>query len=276
VTTVVTGAHGLVGSRVVARLGAEAIAVTREQADLRDPDALAAFIAESGASGVIHCAAMTDVDACEKDPLAAWEINVAAVAAIARLPVRLTALSTDYVFDGAKGDYSEGDAPNPQSAYARTKLAGELAALSLSIDRAVCRVALVYSGDKAVRKRTFAVTALESLQAGKPVRAFVDQVGSPTLADNAAEMAIAVHRSREQGIFHCAGATQVTRVEFVKALARKIGADEGLVEPVKLADLKLPAARPLLCGLRVDKVRKYATPLELDAALDRFLDERRG
>ena len=273
---VVTGAQGLVGSRVVARLGAEAVPLARGDVDLRDPQKLAAFVAAARADGVIHCAAMTDVDGCERDPAAAWEVNAGAVAAIARLPVRLTALSTDYVFDGVKGDYSEDDAPNPQSVYARTKLAGELAALSLSKDRAVCRVALVYSGYRTAKKRTFAVSALESLQAGKPVRAFRDQIGSPTLADNAAEMAIAVHRSGAQGIFHCAGAEQVTRVDFVKALARKIGADDRLVEPVALAELKLPAPRPLRCGLRVEKVRQYATPLALDAALDRFLAERRA
>ena len=183
--------------------------------------------------------------------------------------------STDYVFDGEKGDYSEDDPPNPRSAYARTKLAGELAALSLSKDRAVCRVAVIYSGYTS-SKRTFAVGALENLVAGKPVKAFRDQVVSPTLADNAAEMVIAVHRSGEQGVFHCAGAAQVSRVEFARALARKLGADEGLIEPVALAELKLPAPRPLRCGLRVEKVRKYATPLPLDAALDRFLAERRS
>ncbi|MGH7125744.1 MAG: sugar nucleotide-binding protein, partial [Stellaceae bacterium] len=142
-----------------------------------------------------------------------------------------------------------------------------------SKDLAVCRTAVVYSGYKNAAKRTSATSALEALRSGKPVKAFRDQIVSPTLADNAAEMAIAVHRSGEQGVFHCAGATQVSRVEFVQALARKLGADERLVEAVRLAELKLPAHRPLRCGLRVEKVRKYATPLPLDAALDRFLAE---
>ncbi|MCA1828156.1 MAG: sugar nucleotide-binding protein [Myxococcales bacterium] len=213
-TTVVTGAHGLVGSRVVARLkGERVIAVGREELDLRQPERIAAFLADVRPDGIIHCGAMTDVDACEKDPETAWAVNAAAVAALAKGRARLTALSTDYVFDGVKGDYSEEDAPNPQSAYARSKLAGELAALSLSRDRAVCRVALVYSGYPAA-KRTFASAALEALRKGEPVRAFADQIGSPTLADNAAEMVIAVHRSGEQGVFHCGGATQVSRVDF--------------------------------------------------------------
>src|SRR5438105_9571202 len=278
----VTGANGLVGSRVVARLqaaGEPVIGVTREQLDLRrHPGRLTALIAEQRASGVIHCAAMTDVDACESDPEGAWAINVEAVAAAARARVRLTALSTDYVFDGAKGDYSEEEVPQPRGVYARTKRAGEEAALLLAADVALCRVAVIYSGYKTA-KRTFAVSVVEELLAGRPVKAFIDQIVSPTLADNAAEMVIGVHQSRQQGIFHCAGATQVSRVEFCHALARKLGADPGLVLPVRLAELKLPAPRPLRCGLRVEKVQKLLgarVPLPLDAALDRFLEERRA
>src|SRR5947207_15835243 len=99
----VTGANGLVGSRVVARLeaaGEPVIGVSREQIDLRrHPEGLTALIADHCASGVIHCAAMTDVDGCESDPQGAWALNVEAAAAAARARVRLTALSTDYVFD---------------------------------------------------------------------------------------------------------------------------------------------------------------------------------
>lgn len=292
----VTGANGLLGSRVVARLAAqdeEVIAVGRGpsrfrgggeylELDLAGPGGLRELIERRAPAGVIHCAAMTDVDASEADPVAAWALNVRSVEECAmacrRLGARLTAISTDYVFDGEKGDYSEEDQPNPRGVYARTKRAGEEAALLLAQDRAVCRVALVYSGHPGSR-RTFAVSVVENLLAGKPVKAFSDQVGSPTLADNAAEMVMGVHRSGAQGLVHCCGASVVSRVEFARALARKLGADPGLVLPVLLAETKLPAPRPLRCGLRVDRVRGLlgsSAPLPLDAALDRFLEERRA
>ena len=280
-TILVTGAQGMVGSRVVARLrakGASVVPVGRAELDLTQPQRIAALLAEVRPQGIIHCAAMTDVDGCERDPQTAWAVNAAAVAALARSDARLTALSTDYVFDGARGDYAEDDVPNPGSVYARTKRAGEEAALMLSKDRAVCRVAVVYTGHESA-KRSYAVTATEALLAGKPVKAFIDQIVSPTLADNAAQMCIGVHESGEQGVFHCAGASQVTRIEFVQLLARKLGADERLIEPVRLADLKLPAPRPLKCGLRVEKVQRLLGaegPLPLSAALDRFLEERRA
>jgi dTDP-4-dehydrorhamnose reductase len=247
---------------------------------LREPDKLVDAIESVRPEGVINAAAMTDVDPCEKSPRDAWVLNaqLVEVAAMACVGVgaRLTTLSTDYVFDGVKGGYSEDDAPNPRSVYARTKRAGEEAALILAEDVAVCRTALVYSGRPGA-KQTFPLTVLEGLRTGREVKAFTDQIGSPTLADNAAEMVIGVHRSGERGIFHCAGATQISRLEFCRTLARKLGADEKLIVPVALAELKLPAARPLKCGLRVEKVRRLlgdSVPLPLDAALDRFLAER--
>jgi dTDP-4-dehydrorhamnose reductase len=294
-TVLVAGANGLCGSRIVARLAGQnekVVAVGRGarrfeahpqieyvEQDFLSPDALVQLIEAVRPSGVINAAAMTDVDACEKAPVDAWILNVGAVEACAhacrRISARLTQLSTDYVFDGLSGSYGEDDAPNPRGVYARTKRAGEEAALILAPGAAVCRVAVIFSG-RIGAKRTFAVGALEALQSGKPVKAFSDQVVSPTLADNAAEMVIAVHRSGASGIFHCTGADAVSRVEFCRALARKVGADESLVQPTLLAELELPAPRPLKVGLRVDKIRALAgnLPLPLDAALDRFLAER--
>jgi dTDP-4-dehydrorhamnose reductase len=300
-TTLVIGANGLVGSRIVARLaeaGEQVVASSRGTSRLEaavrgrvkylpldmmeEPGRLPELIGLTRPDGVINAAAMTDVDGCERSPSHAWVLNAAivdlAAKAAAQYRARFTHLSTDYVFDGAKGSYSEEDAPNPRSVYARSKRAGEEAALIAAKDVAVCRVAVVYSGRRGA-KSTFAVTVADSLRAGKPVKAFTDQVVSPTLADNAAEMVIGVHRSGAQGLFHCAGATEVSRLDFCRALARKLGADESLIVPVQLADLQLPAPRPLKCGLRVDKLKRLlgeSVPLPLDDALDRFLEERRG
>jgi dTDP-4-dehydrorhamnose reductase len=294
-STVVLGANGLVGSRIVARLLAEgeeihAIARGPQRVDGRvsylsfdlaqDSSPVAELIGRLRPSGVINAAAMTDVDACEGSPEEAWAINAGLVAATARAcaaaGARFTHLSTDYVFDGVKGSYAEDDLPAPRGVYARTKRVGEEAASILAPEGAVCRVAVVYSGYPS-RKATFAASAADSLQAGKPVKAFTDQVVSPTLADNAAEMVIGVHRSGERGIFHCAGATEISRIEFCRAIARKLGADPSLIVPVQLADLRLLAPRPLRCGLRVEKVKRLlgaSVPLPLDAALDRFFAER--
>jgi dTDP-4-dehydrorhamnose reductase len=294
-TVLVTGANGLVGNRVVSRLdaaGEKVVAVGRGrgrelpsrveyvEVDVSRGNALRELVTSTAPRGVVHCAAMTDVDACENDPAQAWAVNVGATEQVALgcrdAGARLVALSTDYVFDGERGPYSEEDAPNPRGVYARTKYVAEQAALLLAPDCAVPRVAVVYSGRRGA-KRTFATAAAEQLTAGKEVRAFHDQVVSPTLADNAAEMVIGLLRSGERGVWHCAGASAVSRVEFCRALARKLRAEERLVVPVPLASAKLVAPRPARCALRVDKIRGLlgrAVPLELDAALERFVAER--
>ena len=292
----VTGANGLVGSRVVARLAAAServIAVGRgdprssrvteyRSMDLAQPGQLRALIESVRPRFLIHCAAMTDVDACEADPVGAWLVNVRAVEAAAlgcrSTGTRLVALSTDYVFDGLAGPYGEDDTPNPRGVYAVTKRIGEETALLLAPGCAVARVAAVYSGRPGSRP-SFAMTALERLRKGERVKAFHDQLVSPTLADSAAELVIALARTAAAGVFHCSGATNLNRVEFCRALARKLGADEALVEPVALADLQLPAPRPMRSGLRVEKIRRLPgvpAPLTLDQGLDRFLQELAG
>jgi dTDP-4-dehydrorhamnose reductase len=300
-TVLVTGANGLTGSRVVARLaqagqpviatgrGArrEAIAdlsgVEYVETDLARAGSLRAAIERAAPDAIVHCGAMTDVDACEADPFQAWTVNVSATAEAAMAAraasARLVALSTDYVFDGEAGrSYVEEDRPNPRGAYARTKRAGEEAALLLGGDVAVARVAVVYSGRKG-SKRTFAGSAADALLAGKEVKAFPDQTVSPTLADNAAEMVIGLLQSGEKGVWHCAGASVVTRLDFARALARTLGASESLVVAVPLASLALPAPRPRNSSLRVDKIRRLlgsAVPLDLSAQLERFARERAG
>ena len=299
---VVTGANGLVGSRLVAQLSAEgsrdiialgrgarrepAIARVRYvELDLLAPGAsnglaaLGALIERERPWAVLHAAAMTDVDACERDPDSAKLVNESASAVVARaaqsIGARLVALSTDYVFDGEAGPYDEEAQPNPRGVYAATKFAGEQVTRQFLAQAIIARVAVIFSGRRGAKK-TFAVSAADALSQGREVKAFHDQVVSPTLAENAAALVLGVLRFGAPGIYHCAGATGLSRVDFCRRLARKLGADERLVIPVALADLKLPAPRPMRCALVVEKVKRLPgpAPLEIDAALDRFLVER--
>ena len=250
-----------------------------EEIELALDGALQDLIETRRPSLVIFAAGMTDVDLCEREVPLAWQLNVRAVEEAAlgcrETGARLVSLSTDYVFDGERGPYREEDLPNPRGVYAKSKRAGEDAALLLAPNCAVARVAAIFSGRRGAKK-TFAAGVAQALREGKPVKAFHDQTVSPTLADNAAELCVAVAESDVQGIVHCAGAEAVTRVEFCRALARKLGADETLIVPTALADLKLPAPRPLRCGLVVDKIRALGgRPLSLDEAIDRFLAEQK-
>ncbi len=291
----VTGANGLLGGEAVARLGGrhEVLALGRgacrlppgphrwAEVDLGDGrsagEALRAFRAEA----VLHAGALTDVDGCERDPDAAWRVNVGGTEQVARacrdLGARLVAVSTDYVFDGEAGPYREEDLPNPRGAYARTKRCGEEAALLLAPGCAVARVAVVFSGRPGA-KPTFATQVVEKLSRGEAVRAFADQVVSPTLAASGAAMCLELLlESDYRGVLHASGATALDRVDFARRVARRFGLS-GEIVGVATAEARLPAPRPLRAGLRVDRAAGLLRekPLPVDEAIDRFHAEWQG
>lgn len=288
----VTGANGLLGGEAVALLAGrhQVLAMGRgpcrlppgdrawATVDLGDGHSAYEALRAFGAQAVLHAGAMTDVDGCERDPERAWAVNVGGSEQVARacraLGARLVAISSDYVFDGEAGPYSEEDLPNPRGVYARTKRAGEEAALLLAPDRAVARVAVVY-GARPGARATFASQVVEKLSRGEPVKAFSDQRVSPTLASNGAEMALELLlETRYQGVLHTSGASVLDRVEFARRVARRFGL-EGEIVPVLTADAKLPAPRPLRGGLTVERAARIlrTRPLDIDAQLDRFFEE---
>lgn len=285
----VTGANGLLGGEAVAQLAGrhEVLALGRgpcrlppgpfawADADLGDGSSVERALLAFRAEAVLHAGAFTDVDGCERDPEAAWRVNAGGTEQVARacrrLSARLVAVSTDYVFDGEAGPYGEDDLPNPRGAYARTKRCGEEAALLVAPGAAVARVAVVYSGRPGA-KSTFATQVVEKLSRGEAVRAFEDQLVSPTLAANGAAMCLELLLdTRYAGVLHASGATVLDRVDFARRLARRFGL-RGDVVPVRTADAKLSAPRPLRGGLKVDRAAALLRnrPLPVDEAIERF------
>jgi dTDP-4-dehydrorhamnose reductase len=285
----VTGANGLLGGAAVALLAGrhDTLALGRgpcrlpsgpftwADSDLGDGRSVEAALRDFHPDAVLHAGALTDVDGCERDPDAAWRANVGGSEQVARacraLGARLVAVSTDYVFDGAAGPYAEDDLPNPQGVYARSKRCGEEAALLLASDCAVARVAVVYSGRPGA-KSTFATQVVEKLSRGEVVKAFSDQIVSPTLAENGAAMTLELLLEKDfRGVLHTSGATALDRVDFARRVAARFGL-EGTILPVRTADVKLLAPRPLRSGLRVDRAAALLReqPLDIDAALGRF------
>jgi len=292
VRVAVTGANGMLGGEAVAQLSGrhEVLALGLGpgrppegtyrwlEADLGDGRSVEAALREFGAQAVLHAGAVTDVDGCEREPDAAWRVNAGGTQQVARacrtLGARLVTVSTDYVFDGADGPYGEEDVPNPRGVYARSKLAGEWVALSVAPDCAVARVAVVYSGRPGARA-TFPTQIVEKLSRGEPVKAFGDQFTSTTLAASGAAMCLELLlETGYLGVLHVSDETVMDRVDFARRVARRFRL-EGEIVPVKTADVKLLAPRPLRGGLRVEKAAGMLRnkPLLIEAALDRFHEE---
>jgi len=205
---------------------------------------------------VIHSAAYTDVDGCEVNKQYAYRVNYLATKALAKEASKLKSyvvyVSTDFIFDGEKGMYSEEDVPNPVNFYGLTKLLGEVAVESLLRSlNCVVRVSGLY-GYSPVGKKNFGIKALESLIQGREVHAFRDQYLSPTYVPQLAEKIFEVVKRGVTGVLHIAG-ERLSRYEFALILAEELGVDKGLVRPATLNDVRLIARRPKDSSLNVSK-----------------------
>jgi len=281
VRLLVTGASGFIGGRVAGALAGshEIVRAGRGAhdgmlaADLAAPGACESLLDAAKPHAVIHCAAVADPDACEKDPQRARSLNALAAGALAKAcaerGVRLICVSTDLVFDGSAPPYQESDRPNPLSVYGRTKLEGERRALLNCPSAAVVRVALVY-GRSGGGRPSFLDWLLGELKAGRRPRLFVDQWRTPTPVAQLPEVFARLAAKPElKGVFHWAGAQRVSRWEFGQAVCRLFGLDESLLQPARLDDFPFTAARPRDVSLRCETLPKALdlAPLSLEAGL---------
>ena len=242
---------GLVNSQ---RLMTDAFNVI--QGDLLAPGAVQRILDETRPDWVIHCAALANVDACESDPLQAQQLNTEIPRKlahdVARSGARLLHVSTDAVFDGQRGDYREGDVPNPLSVYARTKLEAERAVAEVNPQALVARVNLF--GWSLSGKRSLAEFFFNNLHAGKPVMGFTDVYFCPLLANDLAHILVNMLKEKLTGLYHVVSSECLNKYEFGVRLAQKFGLDATLIIPSSVEQSGLKAARSPRLTLRTDKL----------------------
>ena len=252
-----TGASGFLGRRLLIGLtGPWRIVSTSRSAegpdtialDLAEPDSLERAFEAVRPAAVVHTAAVSNPDACEREPELAHRINVEAVMVLAslcaKLEARLVHFSSDLVFDGERGCYSEDDTARPLSVYGHGKLESEEAALSLCPGSVVLRVTNCYGRPLGGR-----ISYLDQLRAllaaGLSVPGFVDQWRSPTAADQLPEVVRCLLAKPDvRGVFHWGAADRTSRYEAALTFCRVMGYDERLIRPARAADERFLAARP--------------------------------
>lgn len=254
VRVVVLGAGGQLGRELARVLPPDAVHWARRDLDVRDEAAVASRLAATRADVVVNAAADNRVDAAESDPGAAFATNATGAAHVARAAAAqgslLVHFSTDYVFDGRAGrPYREDDRPNPQSAYGRSKHAGERLVAGLAPRHVVIRLAGLYAGGGSRGKGgSFVDRVLARAEAGAALRVVTDQVTAPTWARDVAETVAAlvpgwVAGRAPLGLYHLTNAGECTWHEFACAALACRGRQER-VEPISTATLDAPAARP--------------------------------
>lgn len=215
---------------------------------------------------VINTAAMTNVDKCETEHKAAWEANVTLVEYIARMckitDAHLIHFSTDYIFDGAKGLYSETDIPNPISYYGKTKLASENSCKVSTVPHTIIRTNVVY-GFSIYNTKDFVEWVLTNLEKGEPFTVVTDQISNPTFTDDIALAIIKIIKKKREGTYNIGGADWLSRFDFAKAIAGVFHFDEDLIKPILTESLHQKAKRPLKGGLLTLKAQ---TDLQMNFA----------
>jgi dTDP-4-dehydrorhamnose reductase len=199
---------------------------------------------------------MTNVDWCESHPAEAQRVNVDASAALADiaadLGVRLVYVSTDAVFDGRIGNYTEEDEALPVNVYGKSKLRGEQAVLSRCQSSVVVR-ATIY-GWNAQPKQSLAEWVICKLESGKPVPGFTDVRFAPLLVNDLAEMLLILLGGTRTGIYHAGSVDGLSKYDFAQTIASVFEFDRAQILPSRLEDAALPAARPLNTTLNSKKL----------------------
>lgn len=265
----VTGAAGMLGRDVVALLagppqGHELHPVSRSACDITDPGAVRRCFTASRPQVVIHAAAYTDVDGCEREPALAMRVNGEGTRhvaeAAAAIGARLFYISTDYVFDGSQRQpYTEEDLPHPLSAYGRSKLAGERA-VQQHRDSLIARTSWLYGR----HGRHFIGAIVERARRGETLRVVDDQVGCPTWTRHLAQALAALLETRATGIVHVAGGGSCSWYQFARAILEEAEASglapQAPIEPITSAELGRPAPRPAYTVLSNCRLLQLGVP----------------
>ena len=222
---------------------------------------------------IIHLAAMTDVDGCEKNPETAFDINVKATEnLLASFRGKFIYISTDYVFDGENGPYKEDDKVNPVSVYGKTKLYGEDLVRNSDTNWVILRSNVIFSFQERT-KASFIDWVVDSLKNKKSISVVDDQWNNPTCTIDLAEVISKIIEKDLDGLYHYGGGDLLNRFEFAKMIATTFKLKEELIEPISTKSLNQLALRPLKSGLCTSKIELDLgiEALPIQKALDRMV-----
>jgi dTDP-4-dehydrorhamnose reductase len=284
----ITGSSGLLGANFVSvahdrdeklvaasyQHAVPSVATESVRADLTNTDVVEKLIRSLRPEWIVHCAAMTDVDRCEVRPDEAWMLNSTMACNLAAAAHRHGAsfvyVSTDSVFDGETGNYSEQDIPRPLNIYARSKLAGENGVKQHAGHSLLIRTNIY--GWNIQRKLSLAEWIISRLEAGEAVSGFHDVIFTPILVNDLSEIILDMMERRLEGLYHVAGSQSCSKYEFARCLANVFGLDEELISPLSISDSHLTSLRPRKTSLQTSKVSRAIgkSMPDVRAGLERF------
>ena len=272
----ICGAGGMLGrdvARAAEHAGHDVVALDRDALDVTNPVAVTKSVATARPQAVVNCAAYTDVDGAEREPEAAMRVNADGArnisAAAAEIGASVLYPSTDYVFDGAKGEpYVESDEPNPLGRYAASKLAGEHDTAAANPAHYVVRTSWLFG----TGGRNFVETMIGLGRRRPDVSVVTDQVGSPTYTGHLAEALVRLVVCDAYGTHHLAAAGECSWYDFAVEIFRRV--NPGCqVNRTTTDEIGRPAPRPAYSVLATERPDAVHLP-DWRTGLDDYLAER--
>ena len=273
----ITGANGLLGQKLVEQLvqqgNFEVIATGRgacrltgsgysyQSLDIENEQEVEGSLADLRPEVIIHGAAMTHVDECEKHQEACYRANVLAtkylIAAAEKIQSHFIFVSTDFIFSGLDGQnpYTEEAVADPVNYYGQTKLDGEELLKRSSLKWAIARTVLVYGLANDLSRSNIILWVKSSLEAGKQIQVVDDQVRTPTLAEDLAAGCILMAEQGATGIFNISGSELLTPYDMAIETADYFGLNKELIVRTDSTKFTQPARRPMKTGFVIEKAK---------------------
>ncbi len=285
----VTGSAGLVGSQVVKDLVEQNHTVYScyhdekplygipLYLDLADNSKIIQTLQDTKPDGIIHLAAITNVDLCETEKDLVTQINTKATEILAKQAAKQNIfflyVSTDYIFDGINGMKKENDTPNPLGFYGKSKLEGEISLNKIASSWCIARTSSPFGVHP--KKKSFPLWIKESLETKKEIPVLVDQFTTPTFVPNLSRMLIEIATKQITGILHVSGASRISRYALAELVAEKLHLDKKLLIPTKTDEMNWKAQRPKDSSLDVSLANEILEekPQKIDQSLELLIDE---
>ena len=272
----ITGSNGLLGQKLLHKLRVDEeinlIAISRGKnrvsekngytyfdLDITDNDEVQRVIVEQIPDVVINTAAMTNVDMCEDKKDACDALNVNAVQYLAdacqKIDAHLIQISTDFIFDGEDGPYTEEDKPNPLSYYGLSKLKSEQLLQAHTVNWTIVRTIIVFGTGEKLSKGNIVLWAKGALEKGDPLNIIDDQFRAPTLAEDLADACILALKKKAYGIFNVSGKDIMSIYEMVERIRKYYGLDTTNLSRISTSTLNQKAKRPPKTGFILNKAK---------------------
>ena len=271
-----TGANGLLGQHLVkllleknynvlacgkglCRLDFINDSFTYINTDITDENAVEELLKNNKPEIIIHTAAMTQVDACEKNPEQTSYINVRGTANIILYAEKYSSfiiyISTDFVFDGEKGNYKEDDDLKPVNWYGFTKVQAESLIETSDMPWAIVRTCLVYGNALSGTRNNIITWVKNNLENKKNIKVVDDQIRTPTYVEDLAKGILLIAEKKATGTFHISGKDILTPYQMAIKTAAFFNLDKNLIEKVNASVFTQPAKRPPRTGFNINKAK---------------------